>query len=53
MFPKDTYGLINRFNTNIIISSGVTKVSISKPFSFLDSFFDIEITYINLKRKSN
>lgn len=53
MFPKDTYGLIKRFNTNIIISSGVTKVSKSKPFSFLDSFFDIEITYINLKRKSN
>lgn len=52
MFPKDSYGLIKRFNTNIVISSGVTKSSHSNPFTFVDGFFDVEITYINLKRKS-
>lgn len=50
LFPKNCYGLINRFKTNIVISSGVTKSSYSNPYRFLDGIFDVEITYINLKK---
>ena len=51
MFPKDSYGLIKKENTQIIISSGVTKASHSNPLPFVDCFFDREITFVNLKKK--
>ena len=51
MFPKNSYGLIERKNINIVISSGVTKSSHTNPLSFLDSLFDKEITFVNLKRR--
>ena len=50
-FPKDSYGLVKRENTEIIISTGITKASHSNPFSFLDNLFDSEITFVNIKRK--
>lgn len=53
LFPKNSYGHINKNNVDIIISSGVTKASHANPLPFLDVFFDKEITIINLKRKSN
>ena len=51
MFPKDSYGLIQREKTKIVISSGVTKASHCNPFRFVDRFFDNEITFINLEKK--
>ena len=50
-FPKDSYGLVRRENTDIIISTGITKASHTNPFPFLDGLFDSELTFINLKRK--
>ncbi len=50
MFPNDCYGMITKGDVKIIISSGVTKASHSNPFSFVDCFFDTEITYIDLKK---
>lgn len=50
MFPKNAYGYIKNKKNNIIISSGVTKASNSNPFKFTDVFFDIELTYINIKK---
>lgn len=50
LFPKDSYGMIERNNTNIVISSGITKASHTNPLPFADSFFDKELTFINLKK---
>ncbi len=50
LFPKNSYGLIKRGKTHIVISSGITKASHSNPVPFVDGLFDSEITYINLKR---
>ena len=50
-FPKDCYGLISRENTEIVISTGITKASHSNTFRFLDRFFDSEVTFVNIKRK--
>lgn len=52
LFPKNSYGLIKKGKTNIVISSGITKASHSNPVPFVDCLFDKEITYINLKKKS-
>ncbi len=52
MFPKDSYGLIKRGDTNIIISSGITKASHVNKFHNFDFIFDHEITFINLKKKN-
>lgn len=51
LFPKNSYGLIERKNFNIVISSGITKASHTNPLPFLDVFFDKEITFVNLKRR--
>lgn len=53
LFPKDSYGHIYKNNLDIVISSGITKASHANPLPFVDVFFDREITFINLKRKSN
>ncbi len=50
LFPKNCYGVINRGRTKIVITSGITKASHTNPFSYLDSLFDREITYINLTK---
>lgn len=52
LFVKESYGLVKRDNTKIIISSGVTKASHTNKFHFLDNLFDHEITYINLYKPS-
>ena len=50
-FPKNSYGLVKRENTEIVISTGITKASNSNPFKFLDGLFDSEIVFVNIKRK--
>ena len=50
-FPKDSYGLVKRENTEIVISTGITKASHSNPYRFLDGLFDSEIVFVNIKRK--
>ncbi len=50
MFVKDAYGLIEKGDTKIIISSGITKAAPSNLFSFLEPLFDNEITLIELKK---
>lgn len=51
MFPKNSYGLIKKGNTSIVISTGITKASNTNPFKFTDGLFDKEITIVNLKSK--
>ena len=51
MFPKDSYGLVRRLGTEVIISSGITKASHCNPFSIVDGMFDREIVFVNLKKK--
>ena len=51
MFPKNTYGLVKRYNTDIVISSGITKASHTNRFSFLDGLFDKELTFIEIGNK--
>lgn len=49
LFFKYAYGYIKRENTNVIISSGVTKASHRNRFRKLDSLFAREITVIDIK----
>lgn len=51
-FPKNCYGLVKKENTNIIISTGITKASHVNSFHSLDFLFDREITIIELKKNS-
>ena len=48
LFFKNAYGHIIHEDTNIIISSGVTKASHKNKFRKLDSFFAREITIIDI-----
>ena len=51
MFRKNSYGLVHRNKTDIVISTGITKASHCNPFRFMDGFFDREITFVNIKKK--
>lgn len=53
LFFKNAYGLIKRDNTDIIISSGITKASHRNRFHVLDDFFAREITIIEISKDKN
>ena len=48
LFPKDVYGLINKGNIKIIISSGITKAAKTSRLEKVGNLYDSEITIINL-----
>jgi hypothetical protein len=50
-FPKNSYGFVKRENTDIIISSGITKASHTNTFRFLDGLFDRELTFVEIENK--
>lgn len=50
LFFKGAYGKIKTGNTNIIISSGITKASHRNKFHKLDPLFAREITVIDIKK---
>ena len=52
LFFKNAYGKKNIDNTNIIISSGVTKASHRNRFHKLNAFFASEITIIDIKKRN-
>ena len=51
-FFKNAYGKKNIDNTNIIVSSGVTKASHRNRFYKLNAFFASEITIIDIKKRN-
>ncbi len=51
-FLKDAYGHITKNNINIVVSSGVTKLSHASKMNNLDFLFKPEIVLIELKKES-
>ena len=50
-FLKDAYGYIVKNNINVVVSSGVTKLSHASKIDKLDFLFKSEITLIELKKE--
>lgn len=50
LFPKNAYGNIHFYNTNLIVSSGITILSHTNGFMYLNRFFHSEIVNIKIKK---
>jgi len=50
LFAKNSYGIVKKYNSNIIISSGITKLSSVNPMFILKFLYAGEISVINIKK---